>query len=305
MTGKLGDRIQRDSLSYAAASLVLLAGSLLALGGCTQNQCSNNSVCGEKNTATGLNGSQPAAAGDANLKISVDMNPFHAGSGDLIEAYGRDQEWMLPDHQVIKGDPGYASPDSFYLFAKSFHGVAVGKLVFGVTIQNLSGGVVYLRSMQIVNLVCSGSAQGTHIWEGGGADPVTPRAIVIDLDAKRPMPLYYPKIVNLNPSSETPGTFGFQVPGGQTEQFDIAALLTKSRRSCGFGLAMDTVINGKVETLSITDSGQPFRIDGSLGGSYWMYNGGGGPATWSRVGAVANTQSRLSGPNQALAVTDP
>ncbi|MFD6275183.1 hypothetical protein ACFWFI_06380 [Streptomyces sp. NPDC060209] len=241
----------------------------------------------------------------ADLKVSVDTNPFHASSVEMIEAYGRNQEWMLPQGQVVKGDPGYASIDSFYNFAKSFHGVAVGRLLFGVTIQNLSGGVVYLRSMGLKKFACEDPLKGIRIWTGGGADPVTPRAIVIDLDLPRPVPLYYPKIENLDVSKAKTAPFGFEVPKGDTEQFDIAALIAKSGRSCSFELAIEAVVNGERQTIRISDSGKPFRLTTGSASAYWMYNGGGGPTTWSRPGEVHDSLPRTRGPDEPLLVTDP
>ncbi|MEY9838601.1 hypothetical protein [Streptacidiphilus sp. EB103A] len=277
-------------------SLAVVVALSIALALWMQSGSSGSATTGD--TATG---SHPAAVTPANLKVLVDTDPFHASSPDMMEVYGRHQEWLLPAGQTVVGDPGIVA-ENFYKFAESYHGVAVGRLVFGVTIQNLAGGDVYLRSMEVTNLVCGAPMKGIRIFEGGGADPLEPRAIVIDLDAKRPTPLYYPKTVNLDPALSTPKPFGFPVPGNDTVQFDIAALLMKSQRSCSFELAINAVINGESRTVPITDAGKPFKVVGNLNDTFWMYNGGGGPTTWSG-GTVSKPGIRS--PSQALTVTDP
>jgi hypothetical protein len=287
---------KRTALLSIAAITVLSATSALAV----QQGVFDSTATGHSASTSSLSTVTPSVT-PANLKVLVDTNPFHVSSPDMIEVYARRQEWLLPAGKPVMGDPGFVA-ENFYKFAKSYHGVAVGRLLLGVTIQNLAGGDVYLRSMEVTNLVCGAPAKGIRIFEGGGADPLEPRAIIIDLDAKRPIPLYYPKTMNLDPAMSTPKPFGFPVPGNDTAQFDIAALLMKSKRSCSFELAINAVVNGESRTVQITDAGKPFKVAGSLNDTFWMYNGGGGPATWSG-GTVSKPGVRS--PSQPLTATTP
>lgn len=217
----------------------------------------------------------------AELAVKVDTNPNHLGSETLRAYYGSHEDWMIPKGKVVTGDPSDASKeqDYFYRFAKSLGGVAVGDLYFKATIQNLTGGAVYLSSMNVTELHCKAPLRGTQINSSGGAEGQPPRIVYIDLDRPRPRPVHVTKLLaTLKFSKSDVRDFGFKLAKDETESFDIVSVTTK--RSCEFKLEIEATINGKNEQIVLDDAGEPFRITPYLGDNFWMYGTSEG---WVRV----------------------
>lgn len=250
------------------------------------------------------------------IGVVTDTDPLNLGSEQLKEIYGRNQDWMIPRPQIVKGEPkaDQERPAAgFYKFVKERGGVAMNRLFFGATVQNLTGGAVYLRSMRVTGLKCGPPLKGTRVWAGGGADPLVPRAVLIDLDASGPTPLYFPRIpeewlsrsgsAGIDPRKAKP--FGFTLPRGGSESFDFVAL-SFQHRSCEFTLAITAVLNGQSKQITIDDDGRPFRVAGNPGIDYWMYSPSSPPLhQWTRPSrAEAGEDQILPGPGPTLAEND-
>lgn len=251
------------------------------------------------------------------IKVVVDTDPLNLQSHDLQEVYGRNQDWIIPSPRVVQGAPkveGERIAEGFYQFVKQRGGVAANRLFFSITVQNLTGGAALLRSMRVTDLACGPPLKGTRVWSGGGADPLTARVILLDLDAAGPEPLVFPRVPDdwlfpdgrsrIDTGSARP--FGFTLAEGESEAFDVVTLSFK-HRSCRFKLAITATLNGRNEQIVVDDDGAPFAVAGNPGLDYWMYTPGGPPKyRWSRVGEVPMREGeRIRSPGQPLEQTTP
>ncbi|WP_030169113.1 hypothetical protein [Spirillospora albida] len=215
------------------------------------------------------------------IKAVTDTNPLNLRSRELLEMYGRQEDWIIPSPRVVRGAPkvnGERLSDGLYRFVKERGGVAVNRLFFSVTVQNLTGGAAALRSMRVTDLACGPPLKGTRLWSGGGADPLTPRVILLDLDSAEPKPLLFPRLPEdrsgddgaskIDPRAAQP--FGFTLAEGETESFDVMTLSFK-HRSCRFRLAITATLNGRNEQIVVDDGGAPFAVAGNPALDYWTY----------------------------------
>ncbi|XRQ12170.1 hypothetical protein ACN3XK_15125 [Actinomadura welshii] len=314
----LGSRVFLGGVATLAVVVTTISGAFYVRGqlqsGESGNQGKAPAVSGAGALSAGATTRPPVT--ESVIDVDTNTNPLAMGSVDLQEIYGRNQDWLIPRPQVVEGEPegGNERPaENFYRFVKERKGVAVNRLFFGATVQNLTGGAVYLRSMRVTALKCSGPLSGTRVWSGGGADPLTPRAILINLDAPGPVPLYFSKIPEhwLSPpgnsqiNKKKAKTFGFTLPGGGTESYDFVALSYK-HRSCSFKLAIAAVVNGQSEEIIIDDDGGPFRVTGDPDHDLWMYDLASLEHKWRRVSQLeAGNDDPFPEPGQPLQPTDP
>jgi hypothetical protein len=244
------------------------------------------------------------------VKVVVELNPLKMGSATLSEIAGRNEDWLVPAGRPVKGAPERAGDQiKFYEFARMRGGVSVNRIFISATVQSLTDGAVYLRNMRLSELTCSAALKGTRIWLGGGADPLRPRAILVDLDAARPRPWYFPDglpdDLEMPPGDPPKGQrpFGFSLKKDDSETFDVVATLS-SRRSCRFKLVIDAVLNGESREITVDDAGKPFRVTGDSDFDYWMWNPYGpteGEGQWSNPGEHSMGTRGL---DEVLAQTD-
>ncbi|HEV7931056.1 MAG TPA: hypothetical protein VGP70_01840 [Actinomadura sp.] len=244
------------------------------------------------------------------VKVVVELNPLKMGSDTLSEIAGRNQDWLIPAGRPVKGSPERAGEQiQFYEFARARGGVSLNRVFISATVQSLTEGAVYLRNMRLSELNCPAPVKGTRIWLGGGADPLQPRAVLIDLSAKRPRPWYFPGglpgTLEMPPGNPPKGQrpFGFGLKKDDSETFDVVATLS-SRKSCQFKLVIDAVLSGESREITIDDAGKPFRVTGDPDFNYWMWNPYGpteGEGLWSNPGEHSmGTRS----PGEVLPETD-
>jgi hypothetical protein len=250
------------------------------------------------------------------ISVTTDTDPLRLGSKDLVEIYGRNQDWLVPHPKVVVGMPkdmGERQAESFYQFVRERGAVAVNRVFFNVTVQNLTGGAVYLRSIRVSGLRYGPALRGTRLWSGGGADPLTPKVILIDLDESAPKPMLFSAIEEqwLAPSERTrpdvskAKNFGFTLPGSGTESFDIAAVGTR-HRSCEFTLTIEAVVNGRSRQIRVDDKGKPFRVTGDGDTVMWQYYGVNDPErTWAGGPETGSENRWLRGGHEQLPETDP
>jgi hypothetical protein len=289
-------------VAFTAASILVISGAFYIRGELAGGEAGKGgTVRSSQAPFTGEPGEPPPtrpAVVEPVVKVATDTDPLNLGSEELKEIYGRNQDWLVPRPQVVKGDPrtsGERPAADFYRFVKARSGVSVNRVFFSATMQNLTGGAVYLRSVRVTDLKCAEPLKGTRLWSGGGADPLTPRAILIDLDAAGPTPLHFSRIPEewlyrdspsrIDPRKAKP--FGFTLAEGGTESFDIVAVNFK-HRSCDFKLAVTAVLNGRSSSMTIDDGGRPFRVTGDPDNDIWMYNpvpGSSTPWSWPGDGA--------------------
>ncbi|WP_149263309.1 hypothetical protein [Actinomadura sp. K4S16] len=242
-------------------------------------------------------------AGSANLTVTVNTNPMDLHSPKLRLLYSARQDWMLPSGQTVKGEPGH-SDDGLYLFAKKFHGVAMGYLYFSVVIQNLTGGAVSLDSIHVADFSCTGPLKGVHIWSGGGAEETPVSTVLIDLDKKYPLAVTSKNYPNEVSPDEEP--FGYTIAAQKSQAFDVVAWLHK-HQSCSFKLTIKAIINGRDKVIAVSDNREPFRITAppSEGAPIWQLNDFGPSHVWDYVDPAKGGDPPFKSAYEALTVTDP
>jgi hypothetical protein len=253
---------------------------------------------------------------DASLAVTVDTNPWNMSSPALAEIYGGSEDWLVPKGQIVQGQPDTGKRnDFFYQFAKARNAVSVGMVFFTFNIQNLTGGAVLLRSIQVTDLQCAAPLKGTRIFTGGGAEFKYPGVILIDLDEDRPRPYFLRKergdligkfffqAAKLTPQQSDP--FSFTLSKEETETFDVAARITG--RSCQFNLAIEAVVNGQQKRLIISDSGKRFRVTGDRDETRWFFPGGdlNGVPAWGLLQDSQAIPTKLAPVDRPLPETDP
>jgi len=203
------------------------------------------------------------------IRVAVERDPNRVQSFSDIAT----QDYLIPKGSAI-GNPPFR--ESYYDFAGRLDGVPVNTAYIGITLQNLSGGAVYLKALRAVDLKYGPALKGTRILWRGGAEPEPPRATLIDLDAARPGAWYFPRGIpsdsyrsgNSSPHFKLPSgnppkgsaPFGFKLGKNDSETFDIAAFIAK--RSCRFGLVIDAVVNGSSVEIRISKASEPIKVTG-------------------------------------------
>jgi hypothetical protein len=268
--------------------------------------------------ATSTTSNKPPAPG-AHVTVKVDPNPYNLGSLDLLDIYGQNEDWMIPKGAKVMGAPNLGlQRDGLYKLAAKHDGVAVNRLFFSAAVQNLTGGAVYLRSMQVTNLTCIGPMRGTRITAGGGADYRPPRVVFLDLDASRPRPLLLPKAPEgfLDPKTYPGGltrlakrakSFGFTLAKEETEPFDFVVTMKKHQK-CEFKLVVQAIINGESQLVLIANDDEPFEIAGDPDLNSWFLTNGQHGFVWSRQGDQGQaTEADVGEPgiDNPLTETDP
>ncbi|GAA1538307.1 hypothetical protein GCM10009678_20780 [Actinomadura kijaniata] len=250
------------------------------------------------------------------VRVVSDTNPLNMSSPDLKSIYVKQQDWIIPHPRIVRGTPkpgGDRAAHLLYDFVRERGGVAVNRLFFSVTLQNVTGGAVHLRSMRVTGLRCGPPLRGTRVQSGGGTDPLTPRAVLVDLDAAGPAPLVFPRIPErwlsregddeIDAKSARP--FSYSLPREGSETFDIVAL-SFEHRSCTFKLAITATLNGESRQITIDDGGAPFAVAGNPSADHWFYTPGESRFVWTRPGQADGDDGQwLPGPDGVLEETTP
>lgn len=321
--GAPGSRSSRPSPllvggAFFAALIVVVAAALYVRdhwrpgsGGADPGRTAGAGATGAPGTAA----TSPQAVTKPLVKPVSDMNPLKLGTQDLVELYGRNQDWLIPHPAKVVGRPpdtGERPAMGFYRFVQQRNGIAVNHLFFNTTIQNVTKGAVYLRSMRVTDLHYGPPLKGTRLWSGGGADPLSPKAVLLDLDSPGPRPLLFAKVNEQwigpadrpAPDARQARNFGFTLPASGTESFDIVALETR-HRSCEFTLTIEAVLNGESQQIKIDDHGRPFRVTGDPDNVYWMFDSPDPARTWRRPAqADDGSDARFASATDPLTETD-
>ncbi|MFC4911454.1 hypothetical protein [Actinomadura gamaensis] len=215
------------------------------------------------------------------IRAVVDTDPLDLQSEELRELYAEKQDWLIPAPRVVQGVPtpdGERVGEGFYKFVKGYNAVAVNRLFFSVTVQNLTGGAAFLRTIRVTDLRCGPALKGTHVLSGGGAGPLAPRVLLINLDSPAPDPLSFTHVPeewlskdgesSINTASAQP--FGFTLSRGETAAFDVAVLSYK-HRNCRFRLKITATLNGQNQDLTIDDDHTPLAVAGIPTPDFWEY----------------------------------
>ena len=186
--------------------------------------------------------------------IHVETNPavFEAGLPPWI-GYGF----------VFAGDfqPGPPPPgpcQEWWAWAKESGGVDAGITKLRLTLIGDESATVVIDALRVAVTKKRDPLDGAYIVCTVGGAEITTRHIAVDLDL-----FGEPTTRYVRDGGESTGRFGFQLARGEVEIFNIEARAEGSY--CEWVAELFLLVDGKRQTISISDEGRPFRTTAPSG----------------------------------------
>ncbi|MEY9875160.1 hypothetical protein ABH931_004661 [Streptacidiphilus sp. MAP12-33] len=230
----------RGRVPCTVAALLLVAASLFGLGACTENQCDNNSVCGDKNSAT-----EPAAPPSA---ATAGTGAIHATATIGGQESATDFYWpRSPD--VLSGSlaAGHA--------LASEPGMTEVADTITLTLQTDSPEAVLMKPVRVVDLHRRADPRAGLLARlpcGGCGGQSDVRLFSTRLDD--PAPVVVPR------QAGSAGRY-YYITAGSPEEFEIA--VADQHCDCTFDLELDWLAQGVAQSVVLDDGGRHFRALGS------------------------------------------
>lgn len=249
------------------AALLLLTSGLFSLGACTQNQCDNNSVCGEKNTAPEPTGSATApgtAAGAIHATTAI------GGQNDSTDFYWPRSLDVLSSSlaagHALATEPGITELDD----------------TVTITLQTDSTEAVLMKPVRVVNLRRQADPRTglfARIPCGGCGGQSNIRYFSTELDNSAPVVVPRQKV--------SAGTY-YYVTAGSPEEFEIS--IADQHCDCTFDLELDWVAQGVKQSTLLNNAGRHFHTLGSADLLWYRdYSPGGAASVLVQEPAPANS----------------
>jgi hypothetical protein len=152
---------------------------------------------------------------------------------------------MVLPQASLRGGPG-AGCEAFREWGLRVGGVDAGESVVSVVVQGNTSDAVYVAGMR-AHVLSEGTPAEGVLGVCPSAGTVTPRDVVLDLDASR---------TGKYVTSGRAAPFGFTLARGETEVFHVTA--TTRRHAVRWLLELDLVVAGAHRTIVVSEDGRPF-----------------------------------------------
>lgn len=186
------------------------------------------------------------------VSVSLETNPSRIGgaSDQPINA-------MFPGGKM-GGDPGPGC-DGFRPWVVAQGGIDAGSTKVQIIVQGRVPDPVQISNFRVHVHRTSPPLTGTFV-ECPPAAEAQFRAIAVDLDSTPPRVTY---------RSPSGNPFGFTLKEGESETFNVIA--TAQRRYYEWFVELDLVVNGRRQTIRVSDNGKPFQTN-PAGSESWSWN---------------------------------